>query len=71
MSFNSTLVFPAGSVDGDTMCVNITIIDDDKYEKTHSFTIHILSTGGNVNITSPMYAAIFILDNEGIYITLS
>lgn len=58
-----TLEFFAGSVSGDTGCTNITIIDDDTFEKDHSFSVNLESNGiGDVVITGP--AIVTIQDNE-------
>ena len=62
---NHFVEFPAGSATGSTRCFNITILSDNIFEKSHSFTVDILSPVGNVSVSSPMYASVTILDNEG------
>ena len=42
-SFSRTLVFPSGSVNGSTLTVNITTIDDLSLEEVEYFTVHAFS----------------------------
>ena len=63
----STVSFPAGSVDGNTSCLSIPIIDDDNFEGDHSFTARIMGVEPDtVNITiDDTLASIMIQDNDG------
>lgn len=60
--------FPNGSLDGAILCVDITIIDDECFEKNHTFEFLIASTEENVAITPIQTVTIVIIDNEGILI---
>ena len=58
-----TVTFPVGSADGDTTCVNITIVDDNALEGNHSFSVHLTNPSTGVVIGSHIYATIVIIDN--------
>ena len=67
MDFESTVVtksLPAGSVTGDQVCVNVPLIDDDSFEKTEYFILHVESEE-NVVIHDSSYLSIHIYDNDG------
>ena len=57
--------FEAGSVNGDTDCINITILDDDALEGNHSFTVSLNPPAAPVKLTTPFSSPITIFDNEG------
>ena len=59
----STLIFPAGSEDGDSQCVAITIIDDDNVEGEHSFTVSLQNTSSSEVIVIQANATVTIRDN--------
>ena len=53
------------TLNGDTACDNITIIDDDVLEGEHSFEIQIASIDPVLTNISPASATVTIQDNEG------
>ena len=55
--------FNEGATSGTKVCVNVTILDDDAYEKDENLTIH-LSSEYNVNINNP-YSVVEIQSNDG------
>ena len=58
--------YPAGSEIGTQKCVNISIMDDDAFEGTHTFTVELIDPGNTFcNVVSPSAIQIDILDNEG------
>ena len=59
----STLIFPAGSEDGDSQCVAIDIIDDDNVEGEHSFTVSLQNTSSSEVIVIQANATVTIRDN--------
>ena len=63
-SVSSDEIFPSGSTDGDTACVNITILDDDILEGDHTFTVTLTTLDPDVMLGSNE-ATITIIDNEG------
>ena len=61
----------AGTMQDDTSCSNITIIDDASFESDHSFSVHVtsveLESGGTdplLDVGVPVYATINIEDND-------
>ena len=67
---NSMVTFPVGSMNGNTMPVNFTVIDDLALEGTHNFSIGIVAiqtpSGPDslLTIGSPDSAEVIIDDNE-------
>ena len=62
-----TVMFMSGAVDGDTACVNITIINDDNFEGVHTFQVTIMGvaqSGLTVDVTTDR-ASVNIMDDEG------
>ena len=57
--------FASGSMNGDTDCVNITILDDDALEGNHSFTVSLNPPAAPVKLTTPSSSPVTITDNEG------
>ena len=57
------MAFLVGSDNGDTQCVNITIIDDDDVEGDHSFTLTGLNAFSPGIIGSQSEATVIISDN--------
>ena len=60
-----TVFFEAGSVNGDTDCINITILDDDALEGDHSFTVSLNPPDFPVTLTTPSSSPVNITDNDG------
>ena len=56
--------FPTGSMDGDRICFNVSIIDDEAFEKDHFFLIIISSPEDNVEATPVSTLNVTIIDNE-------
>ena len=57
--------FEAGSVNGDTDCINITILEDNALEGDHSFTVSLNPPAAPVKLTTPSSSPVTITDNEG------
>ena len=59
--------FPTESEDEALLCQNLIILDDDNFEKTHNFSVHVNTTGleDGVSVVDPAYTTITITDNEG------
>ena len=57
--------FAAGSMTGDTDCLNITILDDDALEGDHSFTVSLNPPAAPVTLTTPSSSPVTITDNDG------
>ena len=57
--------FASGSMNGDTDCINITILDDDALEGDHSFTVSLNPPALPVKLTAPFSSPVTIFDNEG------
>ena len=57
--------FASGSMNGDTDCINITILDDDALEGDHSFTVSLNPPALPVKLTTPFSSPVTIFDNEG------
>ena len=58
------------TLNGDTACDNITIIDDNVLEGDHSFEIQVASTDPILSTINPASTVVTIQDNEGNIITL-
>ena len=70
VDFNTTsleVTFPTSSVQGDTACGDIIIVDDNVLECNHSFSVHISATLGSM--LTIVYGTITILDNDSKYCT--
>ena len=63
-NISSDEVFPFGSTDNDTACVNITIMDDDILEGDHTFTVTLTTLDPDVMLGNHE-TTITIIDNEG------
>ena len=57
--------FAAGSVNGDTDCINIAILDDNALEGDHSVTVSLNPPAAPVTLTTPSSSPVIITDNEG------
>ena len=55
---------------GDTVCDNITIIDDNVLEGEHFFEIQISSTNPQLAIINPASTMMTIQDNEGTIVVI-
>ena len=68
-----TAVFPVGSMDNDTVCIFLTIIDDDVLEGHEDLTVQLVSVADSssgmnaVNLGTATTGTITIKDNDGIY----
>ena len=62
--FEATFV-ALSTLNGDTACDNITIIDDNVLEGEHSFEIQIVSTDPLLSTINPDSTVVTIQDNEG------
>lgn len=70
-----SISFPDGSVDGETDCFNITIIDDNELEGLEEFTVSLTDPliGGSsdgVSLGVPSSSPVEITDNEGTFFPL-
>lgn len=59
--------FSNGSVTGDTVCVYVPLIDDDNFEKTEYFYVHIVGVEENV-VVHVSYASVHIYDNDSTFL---
>ena len=59
--------FEAGSMNGNTDCINIAILDDAALEGDHSFTVSLDTPAAPVTLTSPSSSPVTITDNDGNY----
>lgn len=50
VNVNTTIIFPADSVNGNQVCFDVSIIDDLAFEKDEYFSLHIVSAEDNVII---------------------
>ena len=57
--------FASGSVNGDTDCINISILDDDALEGDHSFTVSLNPPAAPVTLTTLSSSPVTITDNDG------
>ncbi len=65
---NATQTLNFGSEDS-MMCINVTVIDDDKVEGNETFTISLSVNTTDVSYTfvGPMQATVIIVDNDGTF----
>ena len=63
--FGGIFQFAAGSMNGDQVCVNVTILDDIIFEKAETFAL-LLSTA-EVNVLVGPDSTVVIKDDEGRY----
>ena len=61
--FTIDLTYPQSLDLNQTLCVNITIVDDRVLENEEEFTVSIESTDSNVTTGSP--STVIITDNDG------
>ena len=61
--FPIDLTYPQSLDQSQTLCVNITIVDDIVLENEEEFTVSIESTDNNVTTGSP--STVIITDNDG------
>ena len=63
----SALSFLPGSLNGTEMCLNISIIDDDRveYNETFSITLTVDNPLDTINGGSTAHADVTIVDNDG------
>ena len=59
------LVFPTGSVNGETECIIISIIDDDNFEGFHSFEVDIEEINPPVITVAAGVGVVTISDEDG------
>lgn len=57
--------FPMGSSNGAVLPITFNIIDDDAYEKDHSFSVDVFLATANVNAGAS--TNVTIVDNESMY----
>ena len=66
MVTDDTIVFGAGSVEGDTMCINIEIINDNMVEITEQFFVNAASTSPDVIFNrGGNQVSVSIIDDDG------
>ena len=63
-SVSSDEVFPSGSTDSDTVCVDIAILDDNAVEGNHSFTLTLTTSDPDVMLGNNV-TVITITENDG------
>ena len=65
----NALTFLPDTINGDIMCLNISIIDDNRveYNETFSITLTVDNPLDTINGGSTAIAEVTILDNDGIY----
>ncbi len=64
---DTTAMFPVGSVNGSTACINLTIIDDDTLEGIETLIVSLAivnDAGNNVNLGPSTTGTVTIEDNE-------
>ena len=59
------VVFPVSSVQGDSACADVTIIDDNALECEQDFMVFISSATLGTDISRQPEAFVFIVDNDG------
>ena len=67
MDYDGTMievVFPISSVQGDSVCANVPILDDDALECEQEFTVFISSATLGTDITGQPEADVSIVDND-------
>ena len=57
------MIFPAGSTNGSTQCINITTIDDEVLEGNETFTVYLAVNSSSVMLGNNE-ATVTILDND-------
>jgi len=60
-----TVIFTAGSMNGDQDCLTISILDDDALEGDHSFSVSLNPPAPPVTLTTPSSSPVTITDNDG------
>ena len=63
-SVSMDIIFPEGSMDGDTLCINISITDDMTLEGDETFIVTLTVSSGDI-IEENNMTTITIIDNEG------
>ena len=63
-SVSSNEVFPSGSTDTDTRCVNITLEDDEALERDETFTVTLTTSDPNVMLGQDV-TTVTVVDNDG------
>ena len=59
---SDSLSFTAGSVTGDEVCINVTLVDNDAFEKDEYFTVEVAS---EVNVVVHNNLTLHIMDEDG------
>ncbi len=59
-----TLTFPSGAMDGDSLCGNVSIIDDSALEGEETFTVTLDVTDGSATVGNNA-TTIHISDDDG------
>ena len=59
------LTFSIGSVNGNRDCINITIVDDETFERDETFSLTIAAAEDSISIRPHFSSSILILDDEG------
>lgn len=68
---SQTVVFPVGSVAGESSCFNITFNDDTLMEVSESFSVRAVSSNPNVEFSpGGDMATVTIMDNDGKVMTV-
>ena len=67
-SVSSSLMFPAGSINGSTQCINITITDDEVLEADETFTVTLTVETTRVMEGNTMTEVVIMPDNDCEYI---
>ena len=60
------LEFLAGSLNGSMQCVNITIMDDDTFERDETFTVRLTVSFPDAAMEGNDLTTVTIVDDEGI-----
>ena len=60
-----TVNFGTGSMNGDSDCLTISILDDDALEGDHMFTVSLVPPASPITLTDPSSSPVTITDNEG------
>ena len=60
-----TVNFGSGSMDGDSDCLTISIIDDNALEGDHVFTVSLAPPASPITLTDPSSSPVTITDNDG------
>ena len=60
-----TVNFITGSMNGDSDCLTISILDDDDLEGDHVFTVSLDLPASPVTLTDPSSSPVTITDNDG------